>query len=286
MASQKVQHYIPRFYLEKFVNQPENIKHDPSVWVYDLNNINESKRKSPSNTGHISYYYDYIDCDPKNTKHAENLLSKIENDAAPILKEIIKSENINFLSEEQWYVFARFISFMYCRTPRARKLDNQIIGHELKTVIVEQINTVKKPDEFKDVSYDDLKDILNSKWDIPKNILIDNVFQNAFKLAEHFACRNWYLWKSKNANFITSDHPIILINDEVENKLTCVGIGRENTDFIFPLSPTLCLFGTYKSSQEKCINTSEVNEVNHMTIKNSEQYIYSSTEQTKYIGNI
>jgi hypothetical protein len=253
MASQKEQHYIPRFYLEKFVNQPENIKHEPSVWVHDLHNINEIKRKSPSNTGHINYYYDYTDCDPKNTKHAENILSKIESDAAPILREIIKSETINFLSKKQWYFFARFISFMYCRTPKARKLDNRVIGHELKIAIVEQINTVKTPEEFKDVSDDDLKDVFNSKWDIPKNILINNVFQDAFELAQHFACRNWYLWKSKNANFITSDHPIILINDEVENKLTCVGIGRKNTDFIFPLSPTLCLFGTYRSSQGECM---------------------------------
>lgn len=270
MAEKKKQHYIPQFYLKKFVQKTDNPKIEPSLWVHK-NGV--SKKKSPSNTGFESYFY-AIDGEDLDKNHVEDLLSTIESDTKPVLDRML-SLGIHSITEHERYIFARFLSFMFSRTPKMRELNNIALSRVIKDYAFQKMNRDGIPLRFKNLSKDSVIELLNEHWTLPKDALIGMGLYGSVNNLPEFNDRNWCLFHTNDSHFITSDHPVVLINKYVDNDKALPGIVMRNTDFMFPLSPRVCLYGSYDNVVNQSVSSAKVKEINSLIFKQSTGCIFS-----------
>jgi hypothetical protein len=138
MAKKKKHHYIPRFYLNGFVD-PENY---PFLWVYDKRKIKPFKSK-PENIAFETYYYSFKTPNGnKDSNTFEDMFDEIETNTGPILKKLKSCEMLN---EEERLIFSVFLGFSLTRVPDFRKKVESIFAH-----IVKQFNQISAsyPDRY------------------------------------------------------------------------------------------------------------------------------------------
>ncbi|GFP43024.1 hypothetical protein HKBW3C_02156, partial [Candidatus Hakubella thermalkaliphila] len=114
MTKKKRHHYIPRFYLDGFVD-PHN---EPYIWVYQKGNPNIIK-STAENIAVEKHYYSFTT--PEGSKDSatfENVLAEIEGQAAPIFQKIKNHES---LDEQERSLFAIFLAFIMTRVPNYRE---------------------------------------------------------------------------------------------------------------------------------------------------------------------
>jgi hypothetical protein len=264
-------HYLPQFYLNRFTT-------NGSLIVYDF--LKENKfTTSPQNIAHIrDFYYTEMN-DPAKQTFVEGYFSKIESLAKDIIDEFVRTMQLP--SEKNWYILSEFIAGMYVRIPHFR-------FQYLETVegLMEMFAKFSETPNSK--SYKNLQS------QIPPNTQLSENFSN-YDMAIH---QNEYvslmltsipkltatisqmipslLISIGNAQFLTSDNPIILWGPPP--KPFC-GNGwlTDSIQVYFPLSPFTCLMLRWKNNfevfpvNEKCVAMANTNLISSAT-----QYVLSS----------
>jgi hypothetical protein len=94
----------------------------------------------------------------------------------------------------------------------------------------------------------------------------------------HFCIRNWtcLVPKSDNIFFITSDHPVLPFDPNIEDETFVPGFIEKSTDIFFPISPRMCLLATYRFDETTLeIDDNNVVWINKMLSNWSFKYLFS-----------
>ncbi len=244
MKTGKMQHTIPRFYLNQFIKPG---------WAYLVGYQQPKRVKSAKNIAVRNWYYspapDGADLDVLN--------SKIEEMTAPIFRELLTIKDA--LTYESKQLFSWFIANLWLRAPETiEETGEEILNfyEQIDYMLKEQLEQVEKG-EIKleeDAKYDsggvgsyrwtpkEWKEELEStrrKVKKGRAMMTENM-RLIPKLAKVIANMSWGFFDAPSgAFFVTSDRPVCL-TDRGGSRVGA-GWGNANAFGTLPLSPSRCL---------------------------------------------
>ncbi|MCW2107677.1 UNVERIFIED_ORG: hypothetical protein M2402_004879 [Rahnella aquatilis] len=250
-------HFVPEKILKFFASGKKQNK----IFFIDKKSIKEIKLSSPKKVARIHNYYDY----PDSAESLEDdFFNKIDSDAPPVIKKIVHSNNVDCLSSEDKGKLIKYISSQICRVPNVK---NQIekMEENFKKELHESITILKR-----DLKTDFLNVLLKNT-----SLYIDLLSNKEMEL---------YINNGSREKFITSDNPVIAINEKKEHHFISLDIHSViNYDlFAIPISPNHALFFYDKG---KHFNLKEYAGIlNRFQFAYSERYIYSGNEYSLDTG--
>lgn len=283
MTKKKKHHYIPRFYLAYFTNKNRNDKEVPFLWVYKKSSRIPFK-KSPQNIGFENYFYAY-DNGSQVSFEIEDILAAVESDVAFLLKNLLQSD-FNFNDVKKRFILGKFVSFMNYRTVRSREHFRILLQNKLKERFMEKVDQEGGLDKYlrqhnKPWTASEFIDSFNAIKLVPQKVLaLEHMLQAVKKTLPHLCIRNWtfLISGSPNCFFITSDSPVLLYNEGIQDDNFIPGFLDKKTDIIFPLSPTMCLYASF--NVRDCfwkIPESAVKVINKKIADSCHKYYFSSS---------
>jgi len=272
----KNQHYVPQFLLKNFSSKEKKF-----IWAYDKNEKysvkNQIKERPIKKVASEKFFYDQIKANKVGSYEYE--LQKTEDKVAPIIKNILRTEKINDLSETDKKILSFFITLQILRTK------GQLLQIEsFMQVFSEQ---VKEKTEIE-------IDAINSR-----KIWL-SILEASTNFYEIIMNKVWTLTKS-DGNFYISDNPVTLQNSmEMSEIRGTLGVDSYGIEIYFPLSPsiTLCMFceKMFQKSgySEKYIDNlickpASIENLNSLQIQQSKRFIFSHNNNfelvIKQLGN-
>lgn len=286
MAGKKKHHYIPKFYLEGFVD-PHN---KPYIWVYEKGN--PTIRKATSlNIAVQKYYYAFPTPEgEKDSDTIENALAAIEGEVAPVFQKIKAQKN---LEEKEKYWLAMFLALMMTRVPNFRenveratsevmKKTNKILASNPEHFESFIRRFEEKTGEKIKVPLDDLRKFcLSDEYEIvTKPHFSLEIFLSLFEdFAPIFFKMNWrFLIATDDFKFATCDNPLCYVDPTHDPKSWYgFGLGNKNIEVTFPISKDLAFLGTWTKKDGYTQSTNNlVKSVNHRTCLNASRFVYAS----------
>lgn len=237
----KKQHYVPRFYLEKFARQTR-----PEEFIILCFN-KETEELYEQNTKQAAmerYFYD--DGDPP---VIEDKFSNFEQIHSKVYNKIINDQTIEYLTIYDKIMMCHYILIQNERTRSARIRNAQITEllfkygeHEIELPPYDSLN-----DEYKDW-------FLESRGAMGQiNIIFnpiemdDGTVHHPYEVVRKMADLGWTLIQNDlKREFYTSDHPVFVYNPPIKKNETIRGFGiasyiGKGVEIYFPLTPRLCL---------------------------------------------
>jgi hypothetical protein len=215
MNQTKFQHYVPRFYLARFADE------NGFIWVLDK--FTGSKFKiAPENIAAENNFYDVPDLknigsDPR---HIESQFSDLESEVSKITAswfqqfENAKALEIPKVNRE---IVSLFIVLQLLRTAEARTQ-------------ITQFSRLAQPDK-------PIHDVNNLHAQLLWNDKLIN------RMAKKVGDCNWiFAHNLTEAQFFTSDHPVLVKSAENKEWLLSPRIFDDGMSIVFPLSPTWILY--------------------------------------------
>ena len=214
----KKQHYVPNFYLRNFADNKQ-------IWEFNKSD-DFIRRTSTAKVAVEPWFYDFQDQNGEE-QSLEYDLGKIENESAPIIAKIIKTESLDWISDKEKQALAFFVSIMQLRV--------KISQYHIKNL------------------NDDLRKKLVERGTDPEMVLPEIDDETArlavldhLKLAREFSPiilnKKWILQKAPSGNFIyTSDNPVVLNNNFKNGSNPNLGLEQLGIEILLPISPQLSL---------------------------------------------
>lgn len=256
--AKKRQHYIPRFYLNHFIDTDTPVLQTPYVWIFDKKS-ERIKNKAPLNFAYRHGYNNIIDENGKISSKVEEQFQVIEDKAARIIRKLL---NLKYVSKIEREDLAVFIYTMRARIPYFKLIFKEVVENE----------------EYNKQLNDDHIDVNQ----IESNLAMDSVIRTSF-MGKLLLRMFWsVLIAPDNISFITSDNPVIVLDPNAP-MLQSIGFATsKDSEIIFPLSPKVCLYGSWIKRKKilEYINKDYTEDINFEIFKYSFKYLYSST---KYI---
>lgn len=281
MAKKKRHHYIPRFYLDGFVDS----YNDPYIWVYEKRNPNIIKATA-ENIAVRKHYYSFVTASGYENSF-EDIFANIESEVAPIFQKIICHEN---LDNEERSSFAYFLALIMIRVPKYRENIEKVTGEIIKR---ESMLRASHPESFKSMIKKFEKDkgikigmpieelqnlILSGEFDIVVNTQLS---LRMLALTKHFAsifhAMNWAFLEASDYKFVTSDNPLFYSDPTHDPTLVCgVGLLSKHIEVTFPISKDLILFATWNGPEGyKKLNSKAVKELNRRTVISALRFVFA-----------
>lgn len=286
MGTKKRHHYIPKFYLDGFVD-PHN---EPYIWVYEKGN--EKIIKSTSKDIAVEkHYFSFLKPEGvRDSDTLENIISVLESNTSSVFKNIMEGKSIR---EEDKIYFATFLAFMMVRVPNFRRNVENAAGELIKRISILQAsnqegfeamirqfeeNTGKKInlsiEEFR-------KWILDGKYNIKVNPQFSLAMIMSFvdELSHIFLGMKWTFIKStEEYKFLTGDNPLFYCDPTHDpNSFYGVGLLNKNVEVTFPISKDLALFASWKGEGGYIQGKNKiVKEINRRTVLSTLRFVFSS----------
>jgi Protein of unknown function (DUF4238) len=244
----KRQHYVPKFYLEHFIDV------DGNVWNYDIAN-NEVRNASPMNTAVETNFYSVLNEAGDYYDEVESWLSGVESKASELYPKVLRGES---LVGQEKADFAVFISSLFARSPALITAHAEMTGY-LAQQITDSTFTIR---ERFDASMDRYEasngkvttpqqrtEILDFAHDKSQYVIqVDkkrglSALGIADKLTEIFLGMTWCIFESPDQHLITSDNPVVRVNP-IQDEHSIYGDGgfmNKRSNVSFPLSPSRIL---------------------------------------------
>ncbi len=247
MAENKKQHFVPRFLLKRFSNDNKRI----GVYLKDKNRF--IKHVSLADQCQKAYFYG-------NDLTLEKYFSNVEGTANTIINNIESGNIINRKNDlDDLYNFV--IQFHY----RTEKNVNEVFN----TLNLSLKEAFKNTNEFND---------LNISYEEPAAFVMSyflNMNKKSFDGMDLIILKN-----DTDIPFIISDNPLVMYNQFMANRNSCLGkasMVSKGLQMIFPISPKYILF-YYDKSVYKLKNKLKVENVtfSDVTFLNKLQFINSN----------
>jgi len=285
MAKKKKHHYVPVFYLNGFVD-PHN---KPYIWIYEKGNL-DVRKASAKDIANQKHYYSFTTPEgERDSETFEEILKKIEERAAPVIKNI---EERKALTNEQRVWFAFFLAFTMTRVPSFRENVERATGE-----IMKKANQIwaSYPADFESMIEKSEKDTGN-KIEMPVeelrkfvlegqyDVKVDSQFSLAMillaiDLASTFSSMKWtFLEATEDYKFVTSDNPLSFFDPTHDPKsFYGVGLSNRNIEITFPISKDLMFRGTWKQSEGyKKLSNKRVKDMNRRTVISALRFVFAS----------
>jgi hypothetical protein len=235
MSRIKYQHYVPRFYLERFCDA------QGMVWVFDKS-LGKSYRRRPSEVGGETYYYDV----PKLDEHVgveqfvEKFFQPVEAEIASIFAVLLrKLESGSYFKiyDEQRNSLAVFLALQLIRTPSHRLFALQMRA-EIEKLGFKAYLQHEHP-ELAEKDFEVTWDKKRESFFHAQRILdMDSLKRVAGVLYNHI----WTVVENDSAKpLYTSDSPVVRKAHGSGGWRSHYGIASRGIQLMFPLSPRFSL---------------------------------------------
>ena len=295
--TKKRHHYIPRFYLEGFVDSA----HPPYIWVYDKENNGTIIRSTAKGIAVTKHYFSFKNIDGvKDCETIENLIAQMEGDGARILKEICSEKSFD---EKSKYDFAVFVALMMVRVPNFRenietafatmtkKIMQFVASHkENFTAMVKRYEKATGNDLGLPIEEARQMHLNPDKYFYLKTnpqVSLGMAFSQLEDFSKLFYGMNWiFLKTSGDVKFLTGDNPFYYLDPTHDRKsFYGVGLCSPNIEVTLPLSQDYCALGTWKKSGgHRVASTQIVKTINRRTVMACSRFVFAS-EQSEVLGN-
>jgi hypothetical protein len=262
----KVQHYVPRLYLNSFVIKSKK----RSIYCYE-------KRKSrcfevsTKNIASESYFYDVPN---EEEQKIEKTLNSIESSFDPVYRKILENEDLESLTSDEERTVALFVMAQELRTKEQRETIADMMRQAKQRLYKETLS-----EEFKE-RYD------IDKWDTEEQIksLHLSMFRQIPLYAEITHQMKWILLVNHTPMpFWTSDHPINRFNPVNAEPYGNLGLLCRGIEIHFPLSPKLALSFCDPTAYALLPSRYQIEDIQNVEFENwlqvahSTRYIFSKT---------
>ncbi len=222
MSQAKKHHYVPRFILKNF-----SFGKRKKIHVYDKLNTKQFAA-SINDTGAENYFYDDADDYAIST---EDKLAKLETETAPIIKRIVDAQSLRDITVLEYGTLALYITVQKMRTNNQRDFLFQMNQSLSQWCRKDGIDPNKDVENFMEITKKEANQAATQVLRSLPGELAPLVFEKV-----------WILNKApKGHNYLISDHPVVLHNNNPRKGRGNLGIGLEGIEIQFPISPKLSL---------------------------------------------
>ena len=218
----KYQHYVPRFYLARFVD------HDGFLWVFDKTK-GRTFRLKPENIGGENRFYDLPELEQFGAARSlmENQLSEIESEAQKITEcwlRQVRDNNRVEIPDPNRNIMSLFLALQLLRTSEAR------------TVLLQFAQLLQREGEIS-VTYDSKADAQS----LHGALLWDDELIKKFR-AKIEDCIWIFAFNDSGQPFYTSDHPALVKSSDHKVWLLGQRLLESGMYIVFPLTPEWILY--------------------------------------------
>ena len=264
-------HYVPRSYLKGFTERAES----PYIYRYEKGS-EEVIRSNISNVGQETGFYSH---------EVERFLAdKIESPTNQVLTAIRNRQPITL---EDRHILVGYMVVMMIRVPRSKEDRINWLKQNMDPYLNNLENDLKQLSE----SHPDKRDIINRRLQELARLRAEGKPKpEAIWYAEmspedypsvRWALENmtWQFLTRKEDTFLTSDNPFFFFRE--------LGLGRANSEFYFPISTKIGLWGTWQSKSlggYKGATDRIVLEMNRRIASSATKYVFFSNKIDSLIG--
>lgn len=253
-------HYIPKFYLKKFKHRVSPNRKRFFVHCYEKNS--DAKIVMSKEVSTICWEEGFYTTNPEDPEAFEQIyLNKVDNFFASLLRKVVKSENIYYLTQRERLILCEFIFFTRWRS-KAQKKEFEKVGKGI----------------FKNLTELELKGV-HKRLLLTDNFLTEKERKSIRPLWKTLGIQTAYdcvlddrvqlIVNKTEFPFITSDNPLVIR-----------GIKYVNREwFYFPLSPKILIifYPIMLKDSISTLATSEfVHEVNKKILNLSDEIVISN----------
>ncbi len=283
-------HYVPRFYLEGFVDSATK-----KLWVVDVKK-SSVRPDSPKDAARISGYDNLQGNTVEDRLVASKAVKAIEDRAAPVIAKI-RTQSYQLTFEDKDHL-SNFIGLQISRVPVYRdRVDNRM-DDELLKPHYERLREKVLSDQFESEYGKDAIMLRNRvlSGDYPIRLKFKGPFDRkdgvlllslmrGHKYSSLVFGMNWiFLVTRDNEPFFTSDNPAILSFFSPESSVIDFNNPAPNHEIVFPISPSCILLAHYHNESEyrhkyTFVDPLTVEEMNSRVLHTAHKYIYCSKEE-------
>jgi len=297
-------HYVPAFYLAQFSLEGNR---DSRLFVFDQNRL-KSWSSTPDGSAHQRDFY-AVDLGPD--KHPATfeakVMSEVDGKCSAVVKKVISDMRVP--SDEDLGTLLNFVATSMARTPRIRRLVDQVFAHVANEYMKSLVSTdegwemflalsPEARDEFSEAELRKHRQaIIDDSFDIKVDNTSDKLNYNTWQVQNFLefvgralallAERNWVLGVGADGapDFVCSDTPVSLAIDEDFSDSDTVHLANKRTTVLMPLSRRAALIGSYKIWPPTfTMSESGVLQLNSLTIIES-THVFSATSEFSYLGS-
>lgn len=259
-------HLVPQFYLKNF--KIPNSK--AAVYVYCRDSGKGPKWRNTNTIAYKNNFYDFTDIEGSINKDLEPAFSVIESDACPIIENIISNELLPS-DDKSRYALTFFIATLLTRNTAYRnklKIQQQAV---LSTILM-HFPGIEKNKKFEGLF------VKHNESE-----LISHALSSALNIVPIILEKNFYLLKSEDGCFVTSDNPVAVHNSSYRHNEIFGAGGVLGSTLSLPLSPMYCLMMDHRTVADtvKVAKDSLIDEINWLTSFYAENNIFSDAENNK-----
>lgn len=292
----KNQHYVPQFYLRKFVNSEGKLE------ILDCELRKCVVARTPKSVCNEEYFYSANNELDEASQVLEKELQRIETDISRFYDEIVKKIlDFKEITPSDKMTISTFLSMQYLRGPYMRKqikkMDESIIKQITKIrygseAINHDINKLEK-EKGETISQKEREDLINFALSGDYRVETNNV-GHLNMLGEIEGFRNlffgkeWLIYISKSSKkFITSDNPVVEIFPDWNGKFFYGPTFLQRTHQ-FAMTPEILIVATHprnspavgqikrKTLFDNAQHNDKILELNFQHPRNATEYAYAS----------
>lgn len=267
MSNNKNNHYVPQFHLRQWSSNQK------TIMAYNISKDIYIKEASIKNQASKNYLYGH-------NNNFEDIMGKIETYASPVYTKIILNKSIDCLNDEELDFIYLFVNLCNERSNARANEQSYILTETAKARLkIEKAHNMPGSENF---SFEDIEK-LNLHYDNPNLISVQTIMKY-YGLTYDLSCV--LIHNKTRYEFLTSDYPTIVYNlfSNVHNLFSGWGMSSGGIIYILPISPQFAIM-LYDSCAYDCDlkqnvieikRESDINEINKLTILNSEFCVYGS----------
>ncbi|MFZ5752388.1 MAG: DUF4238 domain-containing protein [Pseudomonadota bacterium] len=215
----KLQHYVPRFHLKRFANS------EGQIWVFDII-TGEARLANPNYVGAEKNYYSPIQMDGSRFDELEELLSKIESTAAPLIEPLVRGRRL--IGSDRKAV-ADFLSMQYLRSPMMIEAMADMLGQLIHKHQEGILRSRPQSDEVFDEidrktgvktsppQREEIREKLLRHGSVQVNVMREiglPVVLGYERIAKILQDLTWVVFDTSRNHMVTSDSPVVKVYDQ------------------------------------------------------------------------
>jgi hypothetical protein len=138
-------HFVPQFYLDAFCDPATPEGQEPWLWVADLN-AKTIRRRAPRNVASKADYYAIPDPTGEQIHAIEQMFSRIESDAAPVVARLLRGEIE--LTEQDRSALGHLMASMATRGPSFRENVEEFMAEVARKALLTSVQFDPRFEDF------------------------------------------------------------------------------------------------------------------------------------------
>jgi len=285
MSKPKANHYVPRFYLQGFVDPDEEQRGRDVLWVYEAGK--GARATSPRACAFENYFYRCAEAEEKGIE-IERVLQELENHTAPVLSRLRGGDFQ--LSQQQRSEFAGFIALMMTRVPffhdtvdnlaaEMTLLTTRALSREPGALEVAIRQVEQETGQSLNRTPEQLREFIDrgeyTVQQTSKAWTIRMMWQTMLGFIPIIERMQWVFLESSGAEwFLTSDNPVALYDPSAPH---ASGLASSPlAELTFPLGRRSCLLCRWKGrSGSVLLSPSRVRALNKRSVLRAYRFVFT-----------